>query len=139
MSIQLKTTPPYAPGEKVAEMLRGAIRVARSETITPTASPATVTVCKVPANTLILGVLQEVISAFSSTGALTTTLGDSDVAAALVSSSAGDLTSSGFIATFNGKYYEAAQDLLAVITNASSFASGGAIRFWLLYQTEANK
>jgi len=143
MATELLKTPPYAPGHLVAESLRDAVRVM----VTPSAAfsavgdgTITTALVRVPANTLIIGVLAEVTTAFNGTAPIYN-FGDSDNAVALWASS--DLTtplaSTGFKGLFNGKEYTAAQDLIATFANASSDSSAGAMRFWLLYSTEIDK
>lgn len=136
--IRLKNAPKSAPGQDVAAMLRDAMRVVVTDSIPFSAtSPAVVTVAKIPANTLLLGIMAEVTAAFNGI-APTMSLGDSDggIAAALASS---DMATTGFYPGFVGKNYTADQDLLATFTNASSDTTAGALRYWLLYRTQSNE
>lgn len=136
--IRLKNAPKFAPGQDVAAMLRDAMRVAVTDSIPFSAtSPATVVAAKIPAHTLLLGLMAEVTEAFNGT-APTMSLGDSDggIAAALASS---DMGSTGFYPAFVGKNYAADQDLIATFTNTSSDSAAGAIRYWLLYRTQSEE
>lgn len=136
--IRLKNAPKSAPGQNVAAMLRDALRVAVTDEIPFSAtSPATVVAAKIPANTLLLGLMAEVTAAFDGTGP-TMSLGDSDggIAAALAAS---DMAATGFYPAFVGKNYTADQDLIATFTNASSDSAAGSIRYWLLYRTQSNE
>lgn len=138
MVVYLKKTPPYAPGANVAEMLRDAVRVAKISVAAQTSSPATVTVCRIPANTLVMGCLAETRTAMTSTGALTLTLGDTDLATALHSLASSDLSATGqLVSTFAMKHYVADQDVVAVLTNVSATTSSvGAVDFWIMYRTD---
>jgi len=141
MTIELLKTPPYAPGFHVAEALRDGLRVAKVGSVTYGAtSPKTTTVCRVPANTLILGVMIEVTTGWTTTaGSVGGTLGDSDTAAALYTLSSDVLLTTGFKANFGGKNYTAAQDILFTETNTTSDTLTGAGTFWLFYRTESDK
>jgi hypothetical protein len=140
MTIMLKKSPRFAPGAQVADVLRDSMRVVRSDLIpAPTTTPAVVTVCKVPANTVIMGVMLEVVAALVSTGALTLTLGDTGAAAAIASFTSGNLSSIGFVSSFGGKNYTADKNINATITNASAAGGVGSLRLWLLYGTESEQ
>jgi len=140
MTIILKKAPRFAPGAQVADMLRDSMRVVKSALVpAPTTSPAVVTVCKVPANTVILGTLLEVVTAFSSTGALTATVGDTGAAAVLGSFTSGNLSSIGFVAALGGKNYTADKNINVTITNASAAGGVGSLRLWLLYSTDSDQ
>jgi len=141
MTTELMKTPSNAPGFRVAEFLRDGVRVAKTDSVAYSAtSPATTIVCRVPANTLILGVVIEVTTAWSTTaGTILGSLGDSDGASDLFSMTSDQLSSTGWKASFAAKNYTAAQDIIFTETNTSSDTLTGAGHFYLLYSTESDK
>ena len=141
MATEILKTPFNAPGFHVPETLRDAVRVAVTEAMTYSAtSPATTTVCRVPANTLVMGALVEITTAFAGTSG-TLSLGDSDSATVFLGATT-DIFSTGIrpvSTSWLAKNYTAAQDIIATFSNAASDSSAGAARFWLLYKTESDK
>lgn len=137
---KIRKSPPFAPGQNVADMLRDSVRIVLTDPVPYSAtSPATTVVAKVPANTLILGVLAEVTAAFAAAiGPALVSLGDSDGASDLFQGTS-DIASTGFLAQFIGKNYVADQDLIATFSNASSDSTAGSVRFWLMYRSDSNK
>lgn len=143
MTKKLKTVPPHAPGAGVVEAIRDAVRIAVGTIPYATSSPTTTTLFRVPANTLVVGIIPEVVTAFSATtGTYTVKAGDSDSTSAFMSLDSSVLESTGTksLATLFAKHYDAAQDILGTFTSAAaSSTTAGEVKLYMLYRTETNK
>jgi len=132
----LKKAPVVAPGKDVAEILRMGLKVMAAEEIAY-GDTSPVSAFKVPANSLVVGLVAEVTQAWNGTGASVTVgvTGTTDRHAA-----AGDITeaSLGLAAVWKPYHYTADATIIVTVVPGTA-ASTGKIRIWLLYLPETNK
>jgi len=136
MATVVRKTPRYAPGQHVRESLRDGIRMLASPEITST-DTSPVLAFQIPANTLVVGILIDVTTAWTTSSAtFTISLGDTDVTNCLGSVSTPYLSSTGMVGNLaSGKHYTEDKDLYITYTGTPT---AGAAKVYALFRTESN-
>ena len=146
MTVEILGIPTNIPGYKMLETFRDTVRVAVSTEISLSTTASTdQTIFKVPANTVVLGLIPEIVTTVDGgSSAVLLTVGDTTAVDCLayleVSSLLGPTAAAlATVGTYGSiaKTYTTAHDIHCFFTPGEGVT--GAVKFWLVFKTDSDR
>ena len=146
MTVEILGIPTNIPGYKMLETFRDTVRVAVSTEISLSTTASTdQTIFKVPANTVVLGLIPEIVTVVDGgSSAVLLTVGDTTAVdclaylevSSLLGPTAAALATVGTYSTI-AKRYTTAHEIHAFLTPGEG--ASGAIKLWLVFKTDSDR
>lgn len=146
MTVEILKPPLYAPGQGMTEWARDVVRTAVSTEISLSTTASTDQIIfNVPANTVVLGVIPEIVTVVDGgSSAVLLTVGDTAAADCLayleVSSLLGPTAAAlGTLGTFSAiaKRYTTPHEIHAFLTPGEG--ASGVVKLWLVFKTDSDR